>query len=537
MKNLFKKLTAFILASVMIVSLSGCEVGKDKKEEDEIPESTGGHDIVKAKAADDVFSLNFNRKMSLNPLIATDHANQLICDLMYENMVELDNNFEVIPNVIKEWKMSDDAKVWTFTIEEGHVFHDGSPVTGKDLRYSMDRAINSDRFRGRFASVQGIGHSENTLVVTLGIPDTQFVKLMNLPIIKSGSYNDKPPMGSGPMSINDDQTELTAYEGYPGYDTLPLDKVYLKEYPEAADKIIAYEDSLIDVVVNDPSSYTSLGFARTNEIHKYATTNLHYVCFNETTPLGQMNTFRIAMQYAFDRDNFVELLHQNAVASAVPMYPTCKDFPQQLNDELKYNLEKCKNILDSIGFRDYDDDGYLELLQGNGDDVELNFFLCNGSSAKGGVANRFAQDMETLGIKVNVYELPWDEYIKAVQEGVYEKKPVDMYYGEVKLRNNFDITELLQVRTKDNENRNINYTGSKDAAFVEYINQYLGAGDAGRAEAYYKLCDYICHSTGSLITIGFEKHQLISHRGAIKGVDANAGNPLYNFENWEIMLD
>ena len=537
MKNITKKITALVLGAVMLLSLCACDTEKKKDSGDAIPESSGGHDIVRAKAADNVFSLNFNRSRSLNPLIATDHANQLICALVYENMVELDNNFEVIPNVIKEWKMSDDAKTWTFTIEEGHVFHDGSPVTGKDLRYTMDRAVNSDRYQGRFASVQGIGHSEDTLVVTLGIPDTQFVKLLNLPIIKSGSYNDKPPLGSGPMYIDADLTELTAYDGYAGYDTMPVKKVYLKEYPEAADKIIAYEDSLIDLVINDPSSYTSLGFASTNEIHKYSTTNLHYVAFNETTPLGRMNTFRVAMQYAFDRDYFVELLHQNAVATAVPMYPGCKDYPQSLNDDLRYNLEKCENILKSIGFRDYDDDGYLELLQGNGEDVEINFLVCSGSSAKGGVVNRFAQDMQTLGIKVNVFELPWDEYVEVLQEGKYGKKPIDMYYGEVRLRNNFDLTELLQVRTKDNENRNLNFSGSKDTAFVEYINQYLGAADAGRADAYYKLCDYISHSSGSLISIGFEKHQLISHRGVVKGIDANAGNPLYNFENWEIMLD
>ena len=219
------------MAGAVLMSLSACGPEKKKDPMDEIPESSGGHDIVRAKAADDVFSLNLNRNMSLNPLIATDHANQLICGLVYENMLDVDNNFEVIPNVIKEWKMSDDAKTWTFTIEEGHVFHDGTPVTGKDLRYTMDRAVNSDRFRGRFSSVQGIGHSEDTLVVTLGVPDSQFVKLMNLPIIKSGSYNDKPPMGSGPMSINEELTELTAYEGFPGYDHLPVDKVYLKEYP------------------------------------------------------------------------------------------------------------------------------------------------------------------------------------------------------------------------------------------------------------------------------------------------------------------
>ena len=57
-----------------------------------------------------------------------------------------------------------------------------------------------------------------------------------------------------------------------------------------------------------------------------------------------------------------------------------------------------------------------------------------------------------------------------------------------------------------------------------------------RAAAFESLCRYL-NETGSLITIGFEKQQLITHRGVVKGVDPNMGNPLYDFANWEIDLD
>ena len=537
MKRIFVKICAVIMAAAVLMSLTACESGS-KDPMDAIPNSSAGRDITRAKAADDVFSLNINRKYSLNPLIATDHSNQLICSLVYENMLELGNDFNVIEGagIINDYTVSEDGRLWTFYIDEGHVFHDGSPVTGGDLRYSLDRAISSDRFQGRFSSIQGTSHADDKLIVALGIPDTQFYKLLNIPVIKSGSFNDNPPMGSGPYAINEECTELTAYEGYKSYRTLPVEKVYLKEYPEADTKIIAYEDSLIDVVINDPSSYSSLGFASTNEVHKYATTNMHFVAFNEERPLAQMNTFRVAMQYAFDRDYFVELLQGNAVASAIPMYPTCDIYPDQLNNELRYNPDRCKNILESVGIKDYDEDGMLELMEGSSEDITLHFLVCSGSSAKGGVVNRFAQDMEKIGIKVIVHELPWNDYITALQEGKLEKDDYDMFYGEVRLRNNFDLTELLQVRDEDNELTNMNFTKSKDDSFLTYINSYLAAPDMGRDEAYQALCEYISRSTGAFITIGFEMNQIITHRGVIKGINANAGNPLFGFENWEIDL-
>ena len=538
MTQKMKKIWAALLAAAMLLGLSACSGESDGSDENIIPESSGGKEISRSAAADKVFSLNSNSNYSFNPLIATNHANQLICDLVYEDMVVLDNNFELVEGagVIVSGTPNEDGTVWEFKIEPGHTFHDGSPVTALDLSYSLGAAIYADRYKGRFSSFKGASATDEVLQVSLGIGDMQFIKLLDIPIIKSGSYGEKRPMGSGPYTYNEDGTALVAYEGYHSYDTLPVDTIYLKEYQTADSIISAFEDSLIDVVQNDPSSYTNLGFASTNETHSFATTNMHYVAFNEDGGLTQSALFRVAMQYAFDREYLVELLNGNGVATAIPMYPTCSFYPSRMAENLSYNLETCVRILESAGVKDYDEDGLMEYMAGTPQDISLTFVVCSDSSAKGGIVRRFQEDMESIGITVNVQELTWENYLKALDEGKF-----DMYYGEVRLRNNFDLTELLQVRDEDedkgNTATNMNFTNSRDSAFEGYINEYLKAGDAGRFNAYQTLCNYICNETGSLITIGFEKHQLITHRGVVKGINANMGNPVYNIADWEIFLD
>ena len=538
MTQKMKKIWAALLAAAMLLGLSACSGESDGSDENIIPESSGGKEISRSAAADKVFSLNSNSNYSFNPLIATNHANQLICDLVYEDMVVLDNNFELVEGagVIVSGTPNEDGTVWEFKIEPGHTFHDGSPVTARDLSYSLGAAIYADRYKGRFSSFKGASATDEVLQVSLGIGDMQFIKLLDIPIIKSGSYGEKRPMGSGPYTYNEDGTALVAYEGYHSYDTLPVDTIYLKEYQTADSIISAFEDSLIDMVQNDPSSYTNLGFASTNETHSFATTNMHYVAFNEDGGLTQSALFRVAMQYAFDREYLVELLNGNGVATAIPMYPTCSFYPSRMAENLSYNLETCVRILESAGVKDYDEDGLMEYMAGTPQDISLTFVVCSDSSAKGGIVRRFQEDMESIGITVNVQELTWENYLKALDEGEF-----DMYYGEVRLRNNFDLTELLQVRDEDedkgNTATNMNFTNSRDSAFEGYINEYLKAGDAGRFNAYQTLCNYICNETGSLITIGFEKHQLITHRGVVKGINANMGNPVYNIADWEIFLD
>ena len=541
-----KRILILLLALCMLLSMSGCGA-RQQSPEDVLEESTPGRDVEKAVGLDKVFSLNSNPRYSFNPMIATNRANQLICDLVYENMVEVDNNFEVIPNVISGWKCNEEGTLWTFTLdtETPHTFSTGEAVTPADLCYSLGMCINADRFRGRFSSYQGASPSgEDEFQVTLGIGDTQFVKLLNVPIIKRGTWDTQDgvrPIGSGPYCYNEENTELHANEYYAGRDQLPVDVIYIKEYTDAASTIAAYEDAYIDVVVNDPSSYTSLGYASSNEIHTYATTNMHYVAFNEESMLGRYSYFRVAMQYAFDRAYLVQLLDGNGVASPVPMVPSCKDYPTGLASVLEFNLDTCKRILEGAGVQDYDDDGMLEFMSGSPQEINLNFVICADSAAKSGVANRFKEDMASIGLKVTVHELTWENYKKTLESGEVQVGsqtfPMDMYYGEVQLRSNFDLTQLLETRDeKKNANTNINYTRSNDASIEGWINQYLQANDAMRSSAYYQLAEYITRSVGSLVTIGFERQQIITHRGVCKGIDANAGNPLYNFANWTIDL-
>ena len=82
-----KRVCALLLALAMLLILPGCGARDPSLTGDGVPLSTKGKDVTRFPAADNVFSLNCNENYSFNPILATNHSNQLVCNLVYENMV------------------------------------------------------------------------------------------------------------------------------------------------------------------------------------------------------------------------------------------------------------------------------------------------------------------------------------------------------------------------------------------------------------------------------------------------------------------
>lgn len=78
----------------------------------------------------------------------------------------------------------------------------------------------------------------------------------------------------------EDADYVEAFSGHVNYQTLPVDRIYFKEYSEAVDIITAFEDSYLDLIVNDPSGSGNFGYGGNTETRYYTTTNMHYFGFN-----------------------------------------------------------------------------------------------------------------------------------------------------------------------------------------------------------------------------------------------------------------
>ena len=128
--------------------------------------------------------------------------------------VDQDNYSQLKPDLAESWKVSPDGLTYTFKLRSNVVFHDGTPLTSKDVKASFDRIRNPPEgiVSIRQALFEGIASIEapepTTVVIKLKAVDASILDSIALPynciysaakLEKDANFPAKNVMGSGPF--------------------------------------------------------------------------------------------------------------------------------------------------------------------------------------------------------------------------------------------------------------------------------------------------------------------------------------------------
>jgi peptide/nickel transport system substrate-binding protein len=67
-----------------------------------------------------------------------------ISNLIHESLVRRSEEGRYVPALAKSWQFSKDGLNVTFTLNERAKFHDGTPVTANDIKFSIERAMKPE---------------------------------------------------------------------------------------------------------------------------------------------------------------------------------------------------------------------------------------------------------------------------------------------------------------------------------------------------------------------------------------------------------
>lgn len=347
---------------------------------------------------------------SLDPHVDTDAGTRDVVFNLYEGLVKPTSDGGFIPAVASDYIISDDAKTYTFTLRDGITFHDGTPVTIEDVKYSIDRYAEIQGESSAFSSlVDSVEvQDDKTLVVNLKESYSEFLPMMTIAIIPQS--NEDPagnPIGTGPfkyVSYTPGQNlELEKYDGYWQEDVPSLDSVEFKFIADVDTAFVELQAGTIDIL-----KYLTSAQAETlgddYNIVQGSMNLVHAMYLNSAYEPLSKTEVRQALCYAVDRDainNFIFGGKSHIIGSH--MIPAMsKYYEPEAETVYSYDPEKAKELLADAGYAD-------------GFDLEIT--VPSSYSQHVDSAQIIADELSQVGINVTLNQVEWSTWLQDVYKG------------------------------------------------------------------------------------------------------------------------
>ena len=347
---------------------------------------------------------------SLDPHVDTDAGTRDVVFNLYEGLVKPTSDGGFIAAVASDYTISDDAKTYTFTLRDGITFHDGTPVTIEDVKYSIDRYAEIQGESSAFSSlVDSVEvQDDKTLVVNLKESYSEFLPMMTIAIIPQS--NEDPagnPIGTGPfkyVSYTPGQNmELEKYDGYWQEGVPSLDSVEFKFIADVDTAFVELQAGTIDIL-----KYLTSAQAETlgddYNIVQGSMNLVHAMYLNSAYEPLSKTEVRQALCYAVDRDainNFIFGGKSHIIGSH--MIPAMsKYYEPEAETVYSYDPEKAKELLVDAGYAD-------------GFDLEIT--VPSSYSQHVDSAQIIADELSQVGINVTLNQVEWSTWLQDVYKG------------------------------------------------------------------------------------------------------------------------
>ncbi|HWF04099.1 MAG TPA: ABC transporter substrate-binding protein, partial [Candidatus Angelobacter sp.] len=146
---------------------------------------------------------------NLDPRVGTDAQSERIDALIFDSLVHRDEHFNIVPWVAEKWEVTD-PQTYVFHLRQGIHFHDGRPLTARDVKWTIDSVRDGSLTTVKTSTYSLISHvdapDDSTVIIHLSEPDgTLLYNLSNgaFGIVPYGSNKqfNRNPIGSGPFKF------------------------------------------------------------------------------------------------------------------------------------------------------------------------------------------------------------------------------------------------------------------------------------------------------------------------------------------------
>ncbi|GAA1639807.1 ABC transporter substrate-binding protein [Nonomuraea maheshkhaliensis] len=277
---------------------------------------------------------------------------------VYEGLVKLDQNGQIVPLLAEKWDVSSDRKTYTFTLRKNVTFSGGAPFTADDVTFSLDR-VKSDwklKIKSQLDVIDKVEKKDDsTAVVTLKRPSNGFLYSMATRLGAMFSRTGvadlaNKPVGTGPYVLSSwrrgDSIQLAANPSYWGTKP-PLSAITLKYFKDATAMNNALLTGGIDVISSVQAPESLQQFADPNRFETVeGTTNGEVVLsMNNGRPPFDDKAVRQAVRHAIDHKALLDTAWAGRGQLIGSMTPPTDPWYEDRTGDYPYDPAKAKQLL------------------------------------------------------------------------------------------------------------------------------------------------------------------------------------------------
>lgn len=465
--------------------------GNNNNEEEETGGPVEGGTLTIGTLSDPVMFL---------PTHSNDTASGDIEDIIFNQLVRIDEKIEIQPELAKEWEISDDGLTYTFYLHEGVTFHDGEPLTAEDVEFTFNIFLDEDYTgprAGSFIALEEVeALDEYTVQFRLNDVDARFLSNLGYGILPKHILGDVPateleeheftrnPIGSGPFKfeewVDGQHVQLVKNENY--WEGEPhLDRIVLKILGDQNAMMAQLEAGDVDMITPPATETPTLerweeeGLIKLSSVLGY---QYNYLGFNLRRPMFADKETRQAITHAIDRETIVEEVGygQGQVAHG-PVSPLSWAYSDDM-PRFEYDPDRARELLAEAGW----EEGPDGILVRDGERFSFTIKTNSGNQIREDIAVIIQSYLKDVGIEVKTEFVEWGAFLDQINPPNWDFDAIILGWA---LGTDPDPRAIWH---SDEIEQGLNYTGFSREDVDELIDQNVYFVDQDeRAEALQEI--------------------------------------------------
>ena len=417
---------------------------------------------------------------NMNPILSNNKNVQDISRLIFDPLFTITEDYKLEGVLAKECSKIAE-RTYIIKLEDDIKWKDGEKFDSSDVVFTIDMLKKIGTQSVYYYNVKNITLleeiDESTIKIEIDNEIPYYEYNLTFPIISSKYYNEEnfwqesvnlKPVGTGQFyisEVNNESIILKKNVSHKNSKKIKLDSITLKLYSTLLSTINAFKSEEIDIFTTSNRNIEEyLGKSLYNKV-EYINRDYCYLALNCENNILTNKEVRQAINSAINKENIIKEVYNNKYkASNFPL-----DFGSYVydinNTVMAYDQNTAKRLLVENGWQ-YTSNKWKKNINHRYLSIELKLLVNKQNSNLVKVAKNIKQQLEGIGIRINIIEATQEQYYKYLSNKNYDlvlsnsnygySPSLNKYFGENNIANytNEEINNILnEVQSITNDNQ------------------------------------------------------------------------------------